>query len=77
VKQENEREADKEEEQHPMKIRGTMTVSQGHLKDIYGIIAKAVEREGSLTCYALSVSQEDQQYKFIESMKPFRQDNLS
>jgi hypothetical protein len=56
VKQGKELEADKEEEQHPMEIRGTMTVSHGHLEDIYGIIAKAVEREGSLICHALSVS---------------------
>jgi hypothetical protein len=56
VKQGKEREADKEEEKHPMEIRGAMTMSQGHFEDIYGIIAKAVEREGSLTCHALSVS---------------------
>jgi hypothetical protein len=56
VKQGKEREADKEEEKHPMEIRGATTTSQGPFEDIYGTIAKAFEREGSLTCHVLSVS---------------------
>jgi hypothetical protein len=55
VKKGKEREADKEEEKHPMEIRGAMTMSQGHFEDIYGIIAKAVEREG---CRARRLSSE-------------------